>query len=64
MEKILTEKKIQLYVCCEKELTNALPAASSIRGSSCIPSDYLLELYGGALSLARDQGQRIEKGLS
>jgi len=62
MEKILTEKKIQLYVCCEKELTNALPAGSSVRGSSCIPSDYLLELYGGTLSLARDQGQRIEKG--
>ena len=62
MEKELAEKKIHLYVCCEKELMGALPGSSSIRGSSCIPSDYLVALFGGTLSLAKDPGQRIKDG--
>jgi hypothetical protein len=62
MEKILSEKKIDLYTCCEKEVLNALPSDSSIMKSSCIPNDLLVNIFGGDLSFKKDTGQRSSKG--
>ncbi len=62
MEKILSEKKIDLYTCCEKEVMNALPSDSSIMKSSCIPNDLFVNIFGGDLSFKRDTGQRSSKG--
>ena len=62
MEKILSEKKIDLYTCCEKEVLNALPSNSNIRKSSCIPNDLFVKLFGGDLSFKKDTGQRSSKG--
>ena len=62
MEKKLSEKKIDLYTCCEKEVLNALPPGSSIRKSSCIPNDLFVKIFGGNLSFIKDTGQRSSKG--
>ena len=62
MEKKLSEKKIDLYTCCEKEVLNALPSGSNIRKSSCIPNDLFVKIFGGDLSFKRDTGQRSSKG--
>jgi hypothetical protein len=62
MEKKLSEKKIDLYTCCEKEVLNALPSGSNIRKSSCIPNDLFVKMFGGNLSFKRDTGQRSSKG--
>jgi hypothetical protein len=62
MEQILAHYTIQLTLCCEKEITEALPANSGITKSSCIPNDLLVEINGGELPLTRDRGQRIKQG--
>jgi hypothetical protein len=62
MESKLAEKNIRLFTCCEKELLNALPDDSEIAPSSCIPNDLLVQLYGGGISLKKDQGQRVAAG--
>ncbi len=62
MQKKLAEKKIRLYICCEKELLNALPDNSEIAPSSCIPNDLIVKLYGGCISLKQDRGQRVTSG--
>jgi hypothetical protein len=62
MEKELSEKNIDLYTCCEKDVLNALPADSNIKKSSCIPNDLLVKFFGGNLSLKKDTGQRVTHG--
>jgi hypothetical protein len=62
IEQLLSAYKINLKLCCEKEVLNALPQDSSVTESSCIPSDLLMKLFGGNLSLKKDAGQRIRKG--
>ena len=62
MEKKLSEKNIDLYTCCEKDVLNALPSGSNIRKSSCIPNDLFVKIFGGNLSFKRDTGQRSSKG--
>jgi len=62
MEKMLAEKNLDLYTCCETEVMDALPLDSNIQKSSCIPSDFLVEIFGGSLSLRKDTGQRITRG--
>jgi hypothetical protein len=62
METQLAALNIRLFTCCEKDLIQALPAASTVTPSSCIPSDLLMELYPGRLSLRRDTGQRVKAG--
>jgi hypothetical protein len=62
MEKELSEKNVDLYTCCEKEVLKALPSDSNIRESSCIPNDLFVKIFGGDLSLRRDVGQRSTKG--
>lgn len=58
----LTARKINLRLCCEKEILDALPASTPVAGSACIPNDLLVELFGGNLSIKKDTGQRIKKG--
>lgn len=62
MEKELTEKNVDLYTCCEKEVLNELPSGSNIKKSSCIPNDLFVKIFGGDLSFKRDTGQRSSKG--
>jgi len=58
----LAQKGMALYLCCEKELLDSLPDGSGIRGSSCVPNDFLVKLYGGSLSFRKDSGQRVSSG--
>jgi len=62
IEHLLSAYKINLKLCCEKEVMNALPEDSSVTESSCIPNDLLVKLFGGDISLKKDSGQRIRKG--
>jgi hypothetical protein len=62
IEQLLSEYKINLRLCCEKEVMGMLPDSSSVTESSCIPNDLLVKLFGGNLSLKKDTGQRIRKG--
>jgi len=62
MVKSLSEKKISLQTCCEKEVIEALPLDCGITKSSCIPNDLLVEIFGGRLSMRKDSGQRIKNG--
>jgi len=62
MEKTLAAGNIHLSACCEKDLLEALPRSSSISGSSCIPGDFIQELFGSRLSLKKDSGQRVKAG--
>jgi hypothetical protein len=62
LEKELSEKNIDLYACCEKEVLNALPSGLNIRKGSCIPNDLFVKIFGGDLSIKRDTGQRSSKG--
>ncbi len=62
IEQLLSAYKINLKLCCEKEVMNQLPESSSVTESSCIPNDLLVKLFGGNLSLKKDTGQRIRKG--
>lgn len=62
MEKHLGRCGIDLALCCEKDLLSALPSASRVRKSACIPNDLLMELFGGRLSLKKASGQRLGAG--
>ena len=62
LEKRLCILNIHLTVCCEKDIIGALPPDSKVTPSSCVPNDFLMELYGGKLSLKRDTGQRVKAG--
>jgi len=56
------KRGIQLHLCCEKPLLEALPKEAGIQQSACVPNHRIQALYGGNISLARDQGQRIHAG--
>jgi DNA repair photolyase len=62
MSEKLKELNIQLTLCCEKKLLEALPVESGIKQSSCIPNHRLKTLFGGDISLVRDKGQRVQAG--
>ena len=62
IEKRLACCNINLKLCCEKDVLDALPANTSVSQSACIPSELLMELFGGNLALRKDTGQRIQKG--
>ena len=53
---------MQLYMCCEKALLEALDPHSGIKPGSCIPNDLFMALHGGDLSCRPDRGQRTRKG--
>lgn len=62
LEKVLSEKNIGLYTCCEKAVLDALPSGSNIKKSSCIPNNLFIEIFGGYLSVKKDSGQRVKDG--
>ncbi len=62
MEAVLTPLGIRLFTCCEQPLQEQIPPDSSIGKSACIPGDLLLKMFGGDLSLKKDNGQRIRQG--
>lgn len=62
MTAILEPRGVTLQTCCEKRLMDALPPDIPVTAAACIPSDLLMALYGGRLSLARDRGQRHRGG--
>lgn len=53
---------LQLRLCCEKEVLEALPLFSPVRAAACIPAERLAALYGPDISLRRDPGQRAAAG--
>jgi hypothetical protein len=62
IETALSQKNIDLYTCCEKEIMEALPSESNIKKSSCIPNDLFVKIFGGNLCLNKDSGQRTKDG--
>ena len=62
MEEQLERYHMTLFTCCEKAVLARLPESSRIGGSSCIPNDLLMDLFGGKISMQRDLGQRLQKG--
>jgi hypothetical protein len=62
MARHLSALGIQLQLCCEKELLEALPPEAGVQGAACIPNQRLAALYGPGISLAKDAGQRAAAG--
>ncbi|MBF0223878.1 MAG: DUF1848 domain-containing protein [Desulfobacterales bacterium] len=62
MASITAKSNINLYTCCEKEIMDCLPKEAGINKSSCIPNNFLMELFGGNISVAKDKGQRTKQG--
>lgn len=62
MAKALHSRNIGLETCCEAEVLAHLTVDTNIRAGACIPSDRLMALFGGRLSLRRDSGQRRQAG--
>jgi len=62
LSECLSKLDMQLRLCCEKELLNALPPDLPVSAAACIPNDRLTALYGPGISLARDSGQRKAAG--
>jgi hypothetical protein len=62
MADTLHGRGIGLETCCEAEVMTRLPVGATIQAGACIPSDRLMALFGGRLSLRRDSGQRRRAG--
>ena len=58
----LADRGIALFTCCEPEVLAAAAPETGVRSAACIPSDLLMRLYGGRLSLQKDGGQRGAQG--
>ncbi|WP_073478631.1 DUF1848 domain-containing protein [Desulfatibacillum alkenivorans] len=62
MQKVLQERGITLYTCCENRLEGILPEDCGILPHACINHDLLEKLYGPGLSKKQDKGQRASQG--
>ncbi len=62
MAAALSDRKIDLYTCCEPEVLSAAGRKSPVRAAQCIPGKYLMALFGGRISLRSDGGQRKSRG--
>lgn len=58
----LARLKMQLHLCCEKEVLAALPEQTPVQAAACIPNRRLTALYGPGISLNKDRGQRTAAG--
>jgi hypothetical protein len=59
----LAEKQIQLHLCCEADLYQALaPACTNLFENACINGPLLKKIFGGDPEMRRDFGQRTKKG--
>ncbi|HDI61244.1 MAG TPA: DUF1848 domain-containing protein [Desulfobacteraceae bacterium] len=62
MDQMLQCRGISLETCCEADVLAHLPVDTNIRAGACIPSERLMALFGGRLSLRQDSGQRRQAG--
>jgi len=62
MHSAIASLGMTLYICCEKEVMDNLPAGRGIEASSCISNRLLVDLFGGHLSFKKDYGQRVKQG--
>lgn len=62
LSEILRPTAIQLQVCCEREVLAALPPDAGVMPSACMDGRLLAKLFGGALSVKKDAGQRAKQG--
>ncbi len=53
---------IRLLVCCEADITGAFPPIENVSASACIDGRLLKRLFGGNPCMAKDTGQRKDKG--
>lgn len=58
----LAEKGVQLYLCCEAELLDALGLQENIASGACIDGRLYKRLFGGTPETAKDYGQRRQQG--
>lgn len=58
----LAPRGIGLETCCEADVLARMKPQGPVRAGACIPSDRIVALYGGRLSLRRDAGQRRQAG--
>ncbi len=58
----LSQMDMELLVCCEKDVLSAISDGKAVSAGSCIPNNYLMNIYGGRLSLQKDRGQRLSSG--
>jgi hypothetical protein len=58
----LTDVRIQLHLCCEKELMMNLSPKMPVNAAACIPNQRLIDLYGPGISVSKDKGQRSAAG--
>ena len=56
------DRRIALFTYCEPEVLAAAAPETGVRPAACIPSDLLMPLYGGRLSLQKDCGQQRAQG--
>jgi len=56
------DRRIALFTYCEPEVLAAAAPKTGVRPAACIPSDLLMPLYGGRLSLQKDCGQQRAQG--
>jgi hypothetical protein len=58
----LEKMRIQLHLCCEKDLLAFLPPGANVHSAACIPNRLLAMLYGPDISVRKDSGQRVAAG--
>jgi len=62
MAAALSPLGIQLALCCEKEVLEALPPDCTVQPAGCISAERIMAVHGGSLSLRKDSGQRKTAG--
>lgn len=62
MGRQLSKHRIELCVCCEKQLFHELENTMCIQQNACIDGSLLKNIYGGTPDTRRDYGQRAAKG--
>ncbi|MCG8634825.1 MAG: DUF1848 domain-containing protein [Desulfobacterales bacterium] len=62
MAGLLADRKMALFLCCEKELAEALEDVENLAPSACIDGKLYRQLFGGSPETAKDYGQRRGKG--
>jgi hypothetical protein len=62
MEKFLTQRRITLYLCCERALFLRLDPDTRVRENSCVDGKALKDLFKGHPETKRDYGQRSKQG--
>jgi hypothetical protein len=62
MEQVLSPLRIQLDLCCEKEVLTQLPEESTVKSGACISGRQIMAVHGGRVSQRRDSGQRKKSG--